>query len=502
MSTPARRRSAAMPLAIMFAVAFAGAAAITSRWPAAAPHAPIPPPGALDAAPAPAVTAAAGAAAAAVGPTPAREAVPAAPAAPERSFAERVDELVRIGIETAQLAQQDDLTAARASDQRARTNLAELLATFGDAGERALAMVVELPDPAPLADPPDPLVHGRRIVLQLVLAAELDRRDQAAEAMRDRARIDALTHAVLGVMPGNATTAALGEAVLAKQRFLRAVHEPDVLGLVQLAGEAKFPRPTATRLLLTLWDNLQRGGERSSAELSQLALALLGDGDVSKRAAASRQLLQDPRYRALVLASLRERDDRAVAHEVANLAAQELPVADALALLRELAPTLQRAPQAYLMLGFRAPMAVADSYRSLLASDTCGDVRCDLVAGIGMARTPLGLEIAQLALDRDPSPDVRLQALFALAAHDDPERAALAFDRVLDDPAIAGDAARLGAVVLALQNLEARADPNLSARIVQRLRALRLLEASHATLVAIEQRCLPGGGATAPAGDR
>jgi hypothetical protein len=161
-------------------------------------------------------------------------------------------------------------------------------------------------------------------------------------------------------------------------------------------------------------------------------------------------------------------------------------------LLRELAPTLRRAPQAYLMLGFRAPNAIADSYRDLLASDTCSEVRCDLVAGIGMARTPLGLEIAQLAFDSDSSPEVRLQALFALAAHAEPERAALAFDRILDDPVIAGDPAHLGAVVLALQNLEARADPNVIARIVQRLRALRLLEPSRATLVAIEQRSLPG----------
>jgi hypothetical protein len=87
----------------------------------------------------------------------------------------------------------------------------------------------------------------------------------------------------------------------------------------------KFSREHATKLLLTLWDNLQKNGERSSDELSRLALMLLVDSDPSQRTAACRQLLSDARYRDLVLSWLRERNDQTVANEIAWPAPHELP---------------------------------------------------------------------------------------------------------------------------------------------------------------------------------
>lgn len=419
----------------------------------------------------------------------------ATPTLDDVAFETRVDELVRIGQRTAELAQQDDVDAAKASDQRARALFSDLMERFADAGERALSLLTTLPEP-----PGDPRSHGRRVVLQLVVQSECERRDHAATAAGDRSRIDALVQAILGVMPASTIAAEVGEHVLARQRFLRAVHEAAVLGLVQLAAEDRFPRPIATQLLLTLWDNLQQFGERSSEELSRLALLLLADSDASQRAAACRQLLRDPRYRNLVPAWLRERGDRAVASEVAGIAARELPVPEALALLRELSSLLPRAPNAYLVLGFRAPEAVADSYRDLLAANTHASVRCDLITGIGMTRTPLGLEIAQLALQNDPAPEARIQAVFALTAQGGVEHGESAILQALDDPRIARDPTHLGALVLALQNLEAAGDANAIDRVAQRLQAMPLASDARQTLQEMLRRCLPGGQSAAPGG--
>jgi hypothetical protein len=241
---------------------------------------------------------------------------------------------------------------------------------------------------------------------------------------------------------------------------------------------------------------VQAAGERSSEELSRLALLLLADSDASQRTAACRQLLRDPRYRGVVLGWLRERGDRAVAAEVAGLAARELPVADALVVLRELAGTLPRAANAYLVLGHREPDAVADGYRELLAANTHANVRCDLVTGVGMMRTPLGRELAELALHGDPAVEVRLQAVFALTSHGVADVGENALSAALDDPRIAGDPAHLASVVLALGNLEAAGDANAIDRIAQRLRTLPLAPECRQRLDALVRRAVPGQAAS------
>lgn len=412
-----------------------------------------------------------------------------------RTFAMLVDELVAIGQRTAALAQQDDHAGATASDQEARALFAMLMERFDDAGERALDLGSSLPsEPAEGGVPANAVAAeahlGHRMVLHLVLAAECTRREAAAAA-GTRERLDGLVHAVLDVLPISAATVEIGSRALIDQPHLRATHEPQVLGLLRLASEGTFPRSVATRLLVTLWNNVQRFGERTSDDLARLALLWLGGDDPSQRTAACRQLLLDPRYRDLVLSWLRERGDHDVAAEIAGIAAQELPPDTALALLRELTPLLPSAPNAYLVLGFRAPEVLADAYRELLASDVQPRMRADLVTGVGMTTTPLGLEIAQLALQSDPSPDVRLQAVFALTARRDPVLGEAALQQVLDDPRIAQDPVRLSAVVLALQNLETTGDVNALHRVGQRLQTMALGDASRQALAGILARGLP-----------
>jgi hypothetical protein len=430
---------------------------------------------------------------AAAGPAEAQREPAAAPApVAEPGFAARVDELVRIGQRTAELAQQDDTAAAGASDREARERFADLMGAFADAGERAIDLLVALPDGAT-----EPLTAGRRIVLQLVLGADCERRDRDAAFALDRERADALVQALLDVMPGTATAAEVGEHVLGRQRFLRLVHEPGVLALVRLAAAGQFSRPIATRMLLTLWDNLQAFGERSSDELSRLALLLLANSDGSQRTAACRQLLQDARYRGFVVSWLREQGDAAVASEVASLAASELPPADAMAVLRELAAVLPQAAHAYLVLGHRAPDAVADGYRELLAANTHAALRRDMLTAVGLTRTPLGRELAELALHSDPAPEVRLQAVFALTAQGSGDLGERALTAALDDPRLANEPGHVAALVLALQNLEATGDTNAIDRIAQRLRSLPLAAESRQRLDALVRRALPGEQPTA-----
>ena len=279
--------------------------------------------------------------------------------------------------------------------------------------------------------------------------------------------------------------------MLGDSPYLRATHEPSVLALVRLAATGDFSRPVATKLLTTLWDNLQRTGERSSNEISSLALLWLDDADPSQRTAACRQLMLDRRYRALVLARIRERQDFATAGQVANAAANELPPLEALGVLCELTP-LTKNRATFLGLGARAPGVLADAYRQHLASNTHADVRAELVFGVGMLPGQTGLEIAELAIANDPDPNVRLQALLGLSANAETARAEAAMMQLLDDPAIANNRRYLGTIVGALRNLEFK-DPHAIDRVGRRLRNSPLSEQSRQELAAILDRSLPSG---------
>ncbi len=411
-----------------------------------------------------------------------------APVVTAADFCALVEHLAELGETTTALAQSDEIEAARASDAEARDTFTSLLDQFADAGERAIDLLTTIP-----GDSTVPRDGARRAVLQLVLAAECARRETAAEAAADRTRIDALVHALLATMPQNEVLAELGTAVLDRRPFLRLCHEPRILELVLLAGQEQFPRPAATRLLLTLWDNLQRTGERSSAELASLAMVLLADADPSKRTAACRLLLGDRRYRSVVLAWLREHRDVPIASELASLAARELPPAEALSVLRELGPILTNLPNAYMALSYRAPETVADAYRVLLAENTHPETRADLIAGLAMADPTQAVPAVELALTSDPSPTVRLQAMLSLTATAAASHGETACQRVLDDPAVHGDPSRLAAVVFALQNLEAAGLTNAVDRLGQRLLAASLRPDTRLLLEQLLARTLPAG---------
>jgi hypothetical protein len=426
-----------------------------------------------------------------------RPAAPVSPAPPDLTpldFAAVVDELATLGEATASLALQDEIDAARQSDQEARALFAALLDRFADAGERAIDLLTTIPAA------PAPHDAARRGVAQLVLGAECSRRHKVAEAAGDRSRIDGLVHAVLATMPQSPALTEAGTAVLDGAPFLRLGHEAAVQNLVELAGRREFPRAAATRLLLTLWDNLQRSGERSAADLASLAMLLIADPDPSKRTAACRQLLADPRHRLVALAWLREHRDLAVATELAQLAAQELPPTDALAVLRDLGPLLPSSPGAYMALGFRAPQALTEAYQELLAADSQPAVRSDLVAGLAMADPEHALPVVELALASDPSPAVRVQAMLTLTATAAATHGEQACQQALDDPAVARDPARLAVVVFALQNLEAAGLVNAVDRLGQRLRSCALREDTRLALEQLLARALPGGQTSNTAG--
>jgi hypothetical protein len=428
--------------------------------------------------------------------------VPAA-TAPPWTFDVLVDRLCVLSARTAALAQEDEIEAATALDQEARLLLEQALHHFPDAGERALAMAVELPDVAP-GEPRLPGENTRLGVLQVLLDAELQRRHRTAEAAEDPrsnarsnarsdAHRDALALAVLDAMPIGRNCTELGDRSLHGRPYLRATHEPMVLHLLQLAGKGEFSREAATRLLLTLWDNLQASGARTSGELSRLALLLLDDSDPSKVVVACRQLLSDPGYRDLALAWLRERDDPTLAHAVAKLAGRELPAGDALVVLRELSPLLRHTRGTFLAVGVRAPEVVADAYREHLAADTHPQLRRELVMGVGMLPDGRGLQVAKLALENDPSVEVRIQAMFVHTVHGVAAGAEAAVNGVLDDPRVANDPTHLAAVVLSLQNLE-HEDSNAVARLGARLRSMALAPESRDLLDELLARSVPGAG--------
>lgn len=490
-STPGGRRLLLVVSLPPAAIALAFALVALATAPAAPRPADAP-----GAAAAPAVAASTDAAA----PAPAlpREAAPPppTPAAPAMSFDEAVAELVAIGQRTAAFAQDDDHAAASASDQLARARFADLLADFPDAGDLALQRLVAAT--SPLAHG---FVQGRDLVLQLVVVGECARRAEAGAHGAARVRLDAFVHDVLAAMPASPAMTAVGARALVRQPYLRAGHEGAVLALVELAGAEQFPRAVATDLLLTLWDNLQRHGERSGDALAALALLLLDGKDGSQKAAACRHLLREPRYRALAVDALRRSADRAFVREVAGLVANDLPVDDALEVLGALGPALGRAPHAYLVCGHRAPEAVGEAYRRLLADDVQPERRADLVAGVGMVRSPTGLDVARTALAHDPSPDVRLQAVFALTATADLETALAALLQAADDVALTADRSRCDGLVYALGNLERHGDGAAIDRATQRLASLTMTPDGHAQLAALRARAVPGtGGPTAASG--
>jgi len=406
----------------------------------------------------------------------------------ELDFAQRVDALAALGESTATYVQHEAMAEARSSDAEAQKQFGELLERYDDAGERSLELLQTIP-----SAPTEPRDASRRAVLELVLRIECERRFRIGDPEQHQTLADDLVAAMLALAPLHQAQAELTQHVLDRQPFLGPRHEPAVLELAQFANDGLVPREVATRLLLTLWDNLQRSGARSSAELTNLALALLGDTDPSKRTAACRHLLADLRYRGIVLAWLREHRQSEVAGELVRIAALELAPAEAIAILREVHSLVGPSGSACMVLGVREPMALGDAYRDLLASDTHNDLRLDLLSGLSTAAPAQALPVLELAISSDPQPDVRTQAMLTITATAPTTHGEAACTRALEDPAIANDPLRLGVVLFALQNLESAGLVNAVDRLGQRMRQLPLRSDTRLALEQLLARSLPGG---------
>lgn len=426
---------------------------------------------------------------------------PDAPTPPSPgSFADYVERLVALGVETTRLVRLGEAEMAGANDARSQAVFAEMMQRCPDADAQALARITDSAPPggdAPLSD------HVRQRVLDLALEHGLQRRNAAIEALDAPRERDAEQQAVDNLVGGMLTACAssedlahrLGQGMLAGRPFLGPPHEAAVLDLVASSGAGTFSPAIATALLTTLWHNLERRGLRSSEQLAGLCMLLLDQGNTSERLAACRQLLADPRFRQIVLDHVRDRADVPLAQAMAMAAAQSLPPADALPVLTAAAQVAGGDTAPFLMLGYRDPALLRGEYEQRLATDVEPRLRELLVAGAGFAGAPEGIEVAKLAFASDPDADVRLRAMFVLTARATEALGEATIAAALDDPQIAGDPVRLAGVVHALDNLARAGMTNAIDRLGQRLRACSLLESSRQTLDEILARILPGGGA-------
>ena len=397
-----------------------------------------------------------------------------------RSFDEDVERLVAMGLATGAHAAAGREAEARAADAEARAAFAALLQAHADAAERSLQALLG----AAAAKAGDPGDAMRQRVWQLALGSALELRHA-----RDPAGSDALVDAMLvGVRSGAAHAGALG-TMLVKQPYLRAVHEPSVL---ELAADEATPRDLAVELLLTLWRNLQAAGQRAGQDLDSLAMLLLDDSHVVHRLAACRRLLVDPRWCHLALE--RARADPTLRRETAVAAAAELAPRDAIAALAGLHPGSGRELLgAFVTLGARDVQCLVDAYEQRLAADSDPQLRASLLAGAGSLGQPEGIRLAEAAHRHDPDLQVREQALFLLTAHAPAAHGERVLQAALDDEQVLADPSRLGALVLALENLARAGELQALHRVGLRLRATALREADRARLEELLERHLPRG---------
>ena len=316
-----------------------------------------------------------------------------------------------------------------------------------------------------------PADHLRRRIWNLALAAGLQVFHRQSLGGAERGPVEELVAASLVAMPASTDLANELCAHLADRPYLGAAHEDAVLELVAASGAGEFPVEVATTLLSTLWRNMQSTGQRTSEELTGLALLLLQDGNATERASAAQLLLVDPRYRLVLLEHLRSSGDRNLAREVAMVAARVLEPATALEMLTATASMTADFVAPYLTLGHRDPELLQRQYELQLANGTSPGLRGELVRGVGFTKDPRGLATAPLAFGSDPDPDVRLKALFVLTANAADALGEQSVSAALRDPAIRDNPSRLATVVLVLENLASAGLVNAVDRLGQQLLA-------------------------------
>ncbi len=400
-----------------------------------------------------------------------------APAA-ELGFAECMERLVRIGTAAAVAKRRGDQAGFAALDAEGREVLDQMLRQLEAPAEAALHTLTGLMSE-------DTTVAGqirRGLCLQLVRLGLEGRLERFRQGDR-RDPLDHLALSMLSCIPQDEVLAKDLAGLLLGQPYLDARQENAVLDLVALAQEQRFLIPIATELLLTLWTNLEATGTRSSSDLASLALLFKDDVNPSRRLAALRHLLgaDGGRYKELVLREALGRRDPQLLGELAMAISRRLPPKEAVADLLRISKVSGRSlTPALLTLGTRDASALRDAYDKHLAADSHATFRAELVTGAGFQQDVVGLELALEALQVDPDPDVRCRALMVVTSRADTQLAERHLMALLDLPDVGANPARLGKVMLALENLATRNCPNTLRRVADRLLATGKLRAGDA----------------------
>lgn len=400
-----------------------------------------------------------------------------------------VDELVGIGVAMWAALDSGDRDGVLERNDAAEALLQRLHVGCPAAGELALDRLTRLG-----ADLPSLEVRVRRHVLERILRDALTARHAVSEPGQ-RGPLDELVAAMLATLPqGEELARGLGGRLLVDTPFLGPAHERAVLELADFVPDMPFLEPIVAGLLRTLWQNLEATGARSTARLASLAMLFADDANPARRLAAVQQLLHDVRYRDFAVAHVVRSGDRDLARELAQTASAELPPAAALDVLRTLEDVGgDELLGAWLLLGSRDSTLLARQYEQVLGDGTRPRLRAALVTGACARGDPGALEVASIAFEHDPDPDVRLRALYALAGHPDTGVAERALAAALDDPRAARDPGWVASVALALRNFAASGAANGLARLGARLERHPLLQASdRSALRALLAEHVPG----------
>jgi hypothetical protein len=232
---------------------------------------------------------------------------------------------------------------------------------------------------------------------------------------------------------------------------------------------------------------------RTATDLASVALLFKDDTNPTRRLAALQHLLGDARYREMVVREVVERRDGRLAREIGLSAARTLAATDAIAVLERvchLAP--QQLTGAFLHLGAGDSSALRQAYEQRLADGTASAFRAELITGAGFTGRAEDIALAQLAFRQDPHPDVRSRAMLVLTAQAGTALGEQTLMAALDDATFSADPARLGQIVLALENLAPGGDPNAIDRVAKRLLVRsELLPGDRSNLEKVLARALP-----------
>jgi hypothetical protein len=351
-------------------------------------------------------------------------------------------------------------------DREAEAILIRIGNQFANAGERALGHLARLSD-----SEADLRILDRRNVLVRVLRDDLVRRWGGVEQGGPASGLEALVHAVLGMIPSGPVLAkSLGADLLVGQPFLGTAHETAVLGLVEDAKTESWLADIAGDLLRTLWQNMLARKERSRGAIESMALAFLERVDGAARVAAVEVLVEEPTLREMLLERAKRHADSSLAEAIATSAAMRLDPQTALDVVRRLHAVGQiELLPACMQLGLRDQAAVRLAYEAALGDLRDPGFRANLVAGLLMTPNAESLELLEIALREDPELEVRERALLQLSAMDDPRIGERAIDSVLSDPRFANQAGVVELCVSALSNLARRADRATLERVANRL---------------------------------